>query len=190
MIQFGLVLIDRASSELHETRPARSHFVSFRGIIMMAVTNRVGMRATALSLTFFVLVVGAAMGLCGSGSGALADDKPQSELLKPFQGTWVSAGEGIDAKYTFEGEKLKATVNGNDYTCKVKIDTEAKPFATMDFEIEDGPDDAKGKTSKCIYKLDGEKFTLCVSVPGKDRPKDLAQVEDESYLFELKKEKK
>jgi len=157
---------------------------------MMAVTNRMGPRVTTLGLTILVLAVWVVVGRGGGTSFALADDKPQSELLKPFQGTWNSTGDGIDAKYTFEGEKLKATVNGNDYTCKVKVDAEAKPFATMDLMIEEGPEDAKGKTSKCIYKLDGEKFTLCVSVPGKDRPKDFAQVEDEAYLFELKKEKK
>ncbi len=157
---------------------------------MIAVTKRPGARFTTLCLTILALAVWTAVGLAGGASFALADDKPQSELLKPFQGTWNSTGDGIDAKYTFEGEKLKATVNGNDYSCKVTVDTEAKPFATIDFVIEDGPDDAKGKTSKCIYKLDGEKLTLCVSVPGKDRPKDFAQVEDEAYLFELKKEKK
>ena len=77
-----------------------------------------------------------------------------------------------------------------DYTCKAKIDTDAKPFATIDLVIDDGPEEAKGKTSKGIYKIDGEKLTLCVSAPGKDRPKEFAQVDDEAYLFELKKEKK
>ena len=77
-----------------------------------------------------------------------------------------------------------------EYTCKGKIDTDAKPFAAIDLVIEDGPEEAKGKTSKGIYKLDGEKLTLCVSVPGKDRPKEFAQTDDEAYLFELKKEKK
>jgi uncharacterized protein (TIGR03067 family) len=157
---------------------------------MIVVTNRTGMRVTALGLMMLLLAVCAAAALGGRAAFAYADDKPQSELLKPFQGTWNSSGEGIEAKYTFEGETLKATVNGNDYTCKVKVDTEAKPFATMDLKIEDGPEDAKGKTSKCIYKLDGEKLTLCVSAPGKDRPKDFGQIEDEAYLFELKKEKK
>jgi uncharacterized protein (TIGR03067 family) len=157
----------------------------------MALTNRARMRTSAGLSTLFTVAALAALGLLsGVTAQTLADDKAQSEKLKPFQGSWATDGEGIDAKWTFEGEKLKATVNGTDYTCKVKgVDSEAKPNATFDLEIEEGPDEAKGKTSKCIYKLDGEKLTLCVSVPGKDRPKDFAQVEDESYLFTLKKQK-
>jgi uncharacterized protein (TIGR03067 family) len=148
------------------------------------------MRTSASLSTLLAVAVLAALSLLsGVTARALADDKAQSEKLKPFQGSWATDGDGIDAKWTFEGEKLKATVNGTDYTCKVKVDTDAKPNATLDLDIEDGPEESKGKTSKCIYKLDGEKLTLCVSLPGKDRPKDFAQVEDESYLFTLKKQK-
>jgi uncharacterized protein (TIGR03067 family) len=148
------------------------------------------MRTSAGLFTLLAVATLAALSLLGGVEAqAVADDKAQSDKLKPFQGSWATDGDGVDAKWTFEGEKLKATVNGTDYSCKVKVDTEAKPNATLDLEIEDGPEEAKGKTSKCIYKLDGEKLTLCVSVPGKDRPKDFAQVEDESYLFTLKKQK-
>jgi uncharacterized protein (TIGR03067 family) len=157
---------------------------------MTLSTKRARVRASAGLFTLLAIAALAALGLLGGVTAqALADDKTQSDKLKPFQGSWATDGDGIDAKWTFEGEKLKATVNGTDYTCKVKIDTEAKPNSTLDLEIEEGPEEAKGKTSKCIYKLDGEKLTLCVSLPGKDRPKDFAQVEDEAYLFTLKKQK-
>lgn len=156
----------------------------------MPLTNRSGIRSFARHSALLTAVALVGLGLvAGAASRALGDDKDQSEVLKPFLGTWATDGEGIDAKWTFEGEKVKATVNGTDYTCKVKVDKEAKPNPTIDLEIEDGPEEAKGKTSKCIYKLDGEKLTLCVSVPGKDRPKEFAQVEDEAYLFSLKKQK-
>jgi uncharacterized protein (TIGR03067 family) len=121
---------------------------------------------------------------------AMADGASQADLFKPFQGTWATSGEGIEATWTFDGEKVKASVAGMEYTCKGKIDKEAKPYATIDLTIEDGPEDAKGKLSKGIFKLDGEKLTLCVSTPGSDRPKEFAQADGEAYLFELKKEKK
>ncbi len=151
---------------------------------MFSQTNRPAMNAPAIGLTFLLTVaVGAAT--------AYTDEKTDSELLKPFQGTWASSGEGIDATWTFDGDKIKASVAGMEYTCKAKIDKDAKPHSSIDLTVLDGPEEAKGKISKGIYKIDGEKLTLCVSLPGKeDRPKDFAQVDDEAYLFELKKEKK
>jgi uncharacterized protein (TIGR03067 family) len=157
---------------------------------MIAVTNPMGMRASTVGLTALLgLAIWAGFCLGDGASRALGDDKPQSELLKPFQGTWSTDGDGLDAKWTFEGEKVKATVNGTEYACTAKVDTKAKPFATIDLAIDDGPEDAKGKTSKGIYKLEGEKLTICTSAPGKDRPKEFTQVEDESYLFAMKKQK-
>jgi uncharacterized protein (TIGR03067 family) len=158
----------------------------------MSVTNRAATRASAAGLSAlltFAIALGA--GLVGSPSRSLGDNKAKGDALKAFQGTWQSAeNEGIESKWTFDGSMLKASVNGVDYTCKVTVDSEAKPHTTLDLVIDDGPDDAKGKTSKAIYKFDGAKLILCVSVPGKDRPKDFAQVEDEAYLFELKKQAK
>src|SRR5262249_4252192 len=120
-----------------------------------------------------------------------ADNASSPEALKALQGIWVPADDqGIDSKWTFEGDVLKATVNGTDYTCKVKIDPAAKPHATIDLAIEEGPEDSKGKDSKGLFKLQGDKLTLCVSLPGKDRPKAFETAEGESHLFALKKEKK
>ncbi len=123
-------------------------------------------------------------------SHARADEKAATPAQKVLLGTWVADGDGIDSKWVFDAEMLKASVQGIDYTCKYKVDTDAKPHPTVDLTIDDGPDESKGKISKCIYKLDGEKLKLCVSLPGKDRPKDFEQVDGEAYLFELKKEKK
>jgi uncharacterized protein (TIGR03067 family) len=147
----------------------------------MAFLNRTGSRAWATGLAA-LLVLGGAAGV------AAADDTSPADALKALKGTWVSE-EGIDSTWTFEGETLKASVNGMDYTCKVKADPKAKPM-NLDLLIDEGPEDSKGKTSKCIYKFDGEKLILCVSMPGKDRPKEFEQTEGESYVFELKKEKK
>jgi uncharacterized protein (TIGR03067 family) len=153
-------------------------------MISMALSNRMSPLASA---TVAATLLVAAVLLGGGAARARADDDASAEALKTLKGTWVS-DEGIDSKWTFEGESLKASVNGLDYTCKVKVDPKAKP-ATIDIIIDEGPEDAKGKTSKCIYKLDGEKLILCVSLPGHDRPKEFEQSEGESFLFELKKEK-
>jgi uncharacterized protein (TIGR03067 family) len=159
---------------------------------MRQTITRWAMGAPVMGLTFLLAAaLGAAASLTWGTTSARADEKADAELFKPFQGTWQSSGEGIEATWTFDGDKIKASVAGMDYTCKAKIDKDAKPHASIDLTVLDGPEEAKGKLSKGIYKLDGEKLTICVSLPGKeDRPKDFAQVDDEAYLFELKKEKK
>jgi uncharacterized protein (TIGR03067 family) len=152
----------------------------------MSVTNR----AFAFGLFVLTFLMGSSLCLRSSTARAFDDDKAQADALKTLEGTWVTKeNEGIDAKWVFAGATLKATVNGMDYTCKVKLDAAAKPNPTADFEIEDGPEDAKGKVSKAIYKIDGDKLKICVSHPGKDRPKDYEQVPDEAILFEFTKQK-
>lgn len=153
----------------------------------MAFPKRIRPRASVAGLAALLTTAVAALVLVGGAAHALAADDSAADALKSLKGTWVS-DEGIDSSWTFDGETLKATVNGLDYTCKVKVDPKAKP-ATIDLSIDEGPEDAKGKTSKCIYKLEGGKLILCVSLPGKDRPKEFEQNEGESYVFELKKEK-
>jgi uncharacterized protein (TIGR03067 family) len=111
--------------------------------------------------------------------------------MKAIQGTWVSPeNSNLEAKWVFKGETLTASVNGMDYEGKVKIDDKAKPHATLDIELTEGPEDVKGKTAKAIYKLDGDKLIVSVSTPGRDRPKDFEPQPDEVHVFELKKEKK
>ncbi len=152
----------------------------------MPLPNRTGLRASALA-TATAAAVGAVMLLIACAGPARADEKESARALKELKGTW-SADEPIESKWTFEGETLKASVNGVDYTCKVKVDPKAKP-ATIDLQIDEGPEESKGMTSKCIYKLEDGKLILCVSLPGKDRPTEFEAVEGESFLFELKKDK-
>ena len=159
----------------------------------MTLTNRMGMRAPATGMSgLLVLAVSAGLFFGGGAARAIGDAAaPPAEALEALQGTWIPVDDqGIDSKWTFEGQTLKATVNGADYTCKVKVDSAAKPNATIDLVIDEGPEDSKGKTSKGIFKFEGEKLMLCVSTPGKDRPKAFETAEGESHLFELKKEKK
>lgn len=119
-----------------------------------------------------------------------ADDAKVSGDLKKLQGTWVNAGsDGPDSTWKFDGETLKTTVNGADYSCTVKVDEKAKPHASIDLAVKEGPGDSQGKSSKGIYKFDGAKLVLCIALPGVEaRPAAFKTVDDETYLFELKKE--
>jgi len=136
-------------------------------------------------------VLGSVAFAAGFATRAVAADEPALDpSLKAIQGTWVtSENDSLDAKWVIKGETLEATVNGMEYVGKLKADDKAKPHSTLDVALTQGPEDSKGKTAKAVYKLDGEKLVIAVSVPGHDRPKDFEPVPDEVYLFELKKQK-
>lgn len=125
------------------------------------------------------------------GATGVADDATIEGDLKKLQGTWVKdGGDGPESTWAIKGEELIATVDGNEYKCKIKLDEKAQPQPAMDIEIKEAPGDAAGMTSKAIYKFEGEKLLLCVGLPGRDdRPTEFRTTEDESYFFELKKEK-
>lgn len=126
------------------------------------------------------------------GTGTRGDDaKKVDGDLRKMQGTWVNAAEGgAELKWVFDGDILKSTVNGTEYTSKLEVDGKGDPHPTIDFTITDGPEDAKGKKAKGIYKLDGDKLCVCVGTPGQDtRPSDLKAVEDQAFLFDLKRDK-
>ena len=96
-----------------------------------------------------------------------ADDKIDGDL-KAIQGKWsAKIGERRQGTYTVEGKKLKVVAPSRTYEITMTLDPEAKPEKTLDLKIDEAPDDAKGKTSKGIYKLDGEKFIFCFAPAGR-----------------------
>ena len=137
------------------------------------------------------LAMTCAMGLgLATLSTVLADDAKVSGDLKKMQGTWVRAGEeGPELKWVVEGEGLKASVNGQDYTSKLPIDSSATPHPTADITIKAGPGDSAGKASKAIYKWEGERLVFCLTHPGGEtRPTEFKAVEEQQFLFVLKKQ--
>ena len=132
----------------------------------------------------------AALLTIGAGLRA-ADDKAEGDLKK-LEGTWTTpASDGGKVTYTFKGDKLKVVAPSRTYEITVKIDPEAKPHKTIDFKIDEAPDDAKGKTSRGIYKFDGDdKLIWCFRPEGDERPTAYEMVGFEQILGELTREKK
>jgi uncharacterized protein (TIGR03067 family) len=117
-----------------------------------------------------------------------ADDKIEGDLKK-LQGKWsAKANDGDKVKYTVEGKKLKVVAPTRTYEMTLTLDPAAKPEKTIDFKIVAGPEDAKGDTSKGIYKFDGEKFVFCFSPQG-ERPTKFEMEGYEKIVVTLTKEK-
>jgi uncharacterized protein (TIGR03067 family) len=125
-----------------------------------------------------------------AGSVSRGDDVPIEGDLKTIQGEWtVQSGAGGDVSYTFKGKTLSIETPNRSYKMTIKLDPKAKPEKSIDFHIDEGPDDAKGKDSKGIYQLEGEdSLTLCFSGEG-DRPTKFEQIGFEQILTKLKRKK-
>jgi uncharacterized protein (TIGR03067 family) len=117
-----------------------------------------------------------------------ADEKVEGDLKK-VQGKWTApSGNGEKVTYTFDGKKLKLVAPSRSYEMEVKLDAEAKPEKTIDFKIIEAPEDAKGQTSKGIYKFDGEKFVFCFAPMG-DRPTKFEMEGYEKIVVTLSRDK-
>lgn len=118
-----------------------------------------------------------------------AEDLIKGDLGK-IQGEWTTpSGFGGEVVYSFKDRELKIESPQRSYTMKITLDPDAKPEKTIDFEILEGPDDAKGKKSPGIYKFgkDGQ-LILCFHAEG-DRPAKFEQIGFEQIVSELKPRK-
>jgi uncharacterized protein (TIGR03067 family) len=115
----------------------------------------------------------------------LGADKKELELkgdLKKLQGIWkatkivyngdeLSSDDAGRIKITIKGTTLTldATkeIRSEYATIKIKLDETTKPKC-IDATIAAGG--KKGVTLESIYKLDGDKLTICTKVLGMDRP--------------------
>ena len=121
---------------------------------------------------------------------ARAADEPKVEGdLAKLQGKWSApAQEGGKVSYTIRGDKLKVVAPTRTYEMTLKLDPAARPEKTIDFRIDEAPDDAKGQTSKGIYKFVGDKFAFCFAPMG-DRPTEFKREGYEKILTTLTPEK-
>lgn len=135
------------------------------------------------------------LGLAGffaAGRFASAAEAKDGGDLKKLEGKWAAASgvPGEKVVYTFHGDKVKVEAPSRSYEMTVVLDASAKPERSIDLKIDEGPDDAKGKTCKGIYKFDGDdRFIFCFRAVG-ERPEKYEQIGFEQIVTELKREKK
>src|SRR5260221_13728523 len=109
--------------------------------------------------------------------------------LDKLQGTWNIV------EFELEGSKLppggaKIVVNGNSFTTvamgaqyegTVALDQTAAP-KTFDLHFNHGPE--QGNTSLGIYELDGDTWTICLGLTGKNRPQKFATEAGSGHALE------
>jgi uncharacterized protein (TIGR03067 family) len=70
---------------------------------------------------------------------------------------------------------------GATYSGKLKLDASAAP-GKLDLMFEEGPE--KGNTSLGIYTLDGDRWTLCLTLAGRNRPTEFATKAGSGHALE------
>jgi uncharacterized protein (TIGR03067 family) len=135
--------------------------------------------------------LGLAVGLAlAVGSLVRSDDTKVTGDLKKMQGTWVLQAGDNEIPWVFEGDTMKTRFNEDDYVTRVTVNDKASPHPSIDFEILEGAEDAKGKVAKGIYKLEDGKLTVCVALPDTDsRPNEFRGLQNETMLFALSRAK-
>jgi uncharacterized protein (TIGR03067 family) len=139
-----------------------------------------------------------AIGAPLAANSLTAADAAKKEYEK-FQGTWRFVSIEIEGEKTpeasFKGSRL--IIHGRDFqvneggvtfggTFDLNVDTKPK---RIDIRFTSGPE--KGQTLVGIYELDGDTYRVCMSMTGKDRPKDFASKAGSRHVLEvLKREKK
>jgi uncharacterized protein (TIGR03067 family) len=123
-------------------------------------------------------------------TGARGEDAAIESEFKKLNGEWTApSAAGGDVVYRFKDKKLEIEAPSRSYTMTITLDPKAKPDKTIDFKIDEAPEDAKGKTSKGIYKLDGDDtLVLCFRGEG-DRPSKFEQSGFEQILTKLTRKK-
>jgi uncharacterized protein (TIGR03067 family) len=101
--------------------------------------------------------------------------KPDPDLL---QGTWTIKTLQIDGQAVPGGSSIRLSGNtfvtrsmGAEYEGTFKLDESRAP-KTIDMTFTIGPE--KGNTALGIYKLDGDTWTICLTVTAKERPTTFA----------------
>src|SRR5262249_14523903 len=116
------------------------------------------------------------------------DPAPETDDLKTMQGAWKSSlvnggDKATGGKFVLQGDKYKLELDGFSVEGAVKLDPTARP-KQIDLTL-------KNNFPKAIYKIEGDKMTLCVDVGGGPRPSEFrAQPDARQLLLECQRPKK
>jgi uncharacterized protein (TIGR03067 family) len=125
-------------------------------------------------------------------SPAPADDKAAREELERHQGTWrasTSVYEGQEAPAevvrsitrTVEKDHVVWKRDGKSFAgTRIELDPSRDPKA-IDV-IPDGGQD-RGERVLGIYKLEGDRLTICMAAPGQPRPKEFKAEKGSGYTL-------
>lgn len=142
------------------------------------------MRYVSISIASFLFA--------GVGLLSAADDTKDEAIqkdLKSIAGNWTATSREADGEKTpadaLKGVLVKVAADGTATVTKdgtiirkvkwVNMDPTQK-MKTVDVEIIQGED--KGKTLLAIYRVKGDKFTVCVANSGKERPTEFSTAAD------------
>jgi uncharacterized protein (TIGR03067 family) len=134
--------------------------------------------------------------IVSSGFVTGADDDAKKEYER-FTGTWKFASVEVEGK-KLPPEAVKGTlvIKGDKWSMKegeaahagtYKVDLSKKP-KQIDITFTEGPD--KGKMMKGIYTLEGDTYTICLAMEGKDRPTEFASKPGSGHVLEILKREK
>jgi RNA polymerase sigma-70 factor (ECF subfamily) len=140
-----------------------------------------------------------AAGLLAAAS-APQQDEVKKEMEK-FQGTWKTVSVERDGEPVVPEEELKDLklyITGDKRVLKVreavrsqgtyKLDPTKSPKA-IDITVSEGP--LQGQTVYGIYEIDGDTQKICLTLEGKERPKEFKSTPGSGHLLQVfQREKK
>ncbi len=109
--------------------------------------------------------------------------------LETLQGTWNIVTLEMDgqklpaggAQILIKGKRFTTTAMGATYAGMIAVEEKNTP-KTFDLKFTSGPE--KGNTNFGIYELDGDTWKICLSITGKDRPKEFTTKTGSGHALE------